>query len=459
MKFMGNGGMKAGIKTKENQGTFTFLSKAVENGNVYRIMFPVIKLSPGEEREDGTFVPSKEMGIDDEFDIQAVTLPGYKMDMDKMGTTFMPLNDYDVTDTGKVLDKGPMPSYSRISRILFDAEYKRECSKAEAEVKREAEELGNELNPVTLNESLRKLDEAYHGAKVNGKNIAPTEQQAINALRVCMFTAGVIFKLEGEVKPSIDCDIIGFSLELNGTKSTQLKTALTKAIAERREKLTAIQTKKMSGVPLTEEEMNYKHMLDVGYIEVEYAYKGTSKQEAGRAAAFNYCSEAADATCKKFPEFWAKRRDDIVGRLIYDMETMAAKNRNISMAPSPEKVRLSFLKYCTDQAVLGRYIEFEGEEGEAVKRAAADMLKIDGFRKNPSFWAKLEEAYAEGKSEDAVAIEADEEEDVTEQAVAGILKAQQENPHASMQQILESAGGEVGLNAASMQFSAEPGEL
>lgn len=461
MKFMGSGGMKAGIKTRENQGTFTFLSKAVEKDNTYRVIFPVIKLEPGEMKEDGTFVPSKEMGLDDVFDIQAVTLPGYKTDMDKMGTTFMPLDDFEQTSTGKVLDKGPMPTYSRISRILFDAEYKRECAKAELDAKREAEEMGKQVDPVTLNEKMRKLDEAYHGAKVNGVNIAPTEQQAINSLRVYLFTAGVIYKVEGEVKPAMDCDIVGFSLELNGTKCNQIKTAISKATTERRAKLTAINNKKAAGEVLTDEELNYKHMLDKGYIEVEYIYKGATKQDAGRAASFNYCSEASDASCKKFPDFWAKRSGEIYDKLIYDMETMAAKNRNISLAPSQEKVRLSFFKYCKDQAVLGKYVDFEGDAGEAVKRAAGDMLKIDGFKENQAFWAKLQEAYAEGKSDEAYAIEADDEDDATdaEQAISGILKAQQENPHASMQQILDAAGGVDALNSASMQFSAEPGEL
>lgn len=457
MKFMGTGGMKAGIKTKENQGTFTFLSQAVDKNNTYRICFPVIKKT-GSYKEDGTFVPSPEPGFDDEFDIQAITLPGYKTDLDKMGTTFFPLNDYDINEVGKVIDNGILPTYARISKILFDAEYRRECSNKEAQVAKDAADMGQQVDPVTLNTSLKEIEQAYYGAKINGQNVAPSKQQAVNPLRVCIFTAGVIWKLEGETKPSLNEDTIGFSLELNGTKATQLKTAITKAMAERKDMMEAIARKKMMGNTPTPEEENFRHMLDQGYLEVEYVYHGTSKQEAGRSAAFTYCGMESDATCKKFPDYWSKKKDEIIGKLIYDMDTMAAKNRNLSMAPTEDKVRMNFLKYCSENAVLGSYINFEGEEADAVKRAAADMLAIDGFKNNASFYQKLKDAYEEGLSEPASGVEEDEEESAASKAVSGILEEQKFNDRASLMDVLQAAGGEDGLNAAAMAFS-DPASL
>ena len=214
----------------------------------------------------------------------------------------------------------------------------------------------------------------------------------------------------------------------------------------------------MMGNTVTPEEENFRHMLDQGYLEVEYVYHGTNKQEAGRSASFTYCGMESDATCKKFPDYWSKKKDEVIGKLIYDMDTMAAKNRNLSMAPTEDKVRMNFLKYCSENAVLGSYINFEGDEADAVKRAAADMLAIDGFKNNASFYQKLKDAYEEGLSEPASGVEEDEEESAASKAVSGILEEQKSNDRASLMDVLSAAGGEDGLNAAAMAFS-DPASL
>lgn len=446
MKAMGKGGMQAGIKTKEAQGTFRMLSQEIENNNTYRCWFPVVKTS-GTEDENGVFIPNETMELSDTFDIQAVYLPGYKMDLDMMKTTFYAPDDYEELETGKTFDRGPCATYSRISRILYDARYKRDCEAKELQITADANTMGTTVNPVTLNDALIALKESYYGVKKNGINVPPNQALAIQPFKICMYTAGILTRLDKDLRPDENSDQKGFCMELNGPKTTQLVAAMTKALIERKEKLTALKLKIADGKELTEEEKNYKHCLDRGFIEVEYAYNGATKQLAGKSAAFNYCGEASDSTEYKFKEFWKKHKDSILPRLIYDVDTLMAKNNTLARSATLDKVRAAFFEYCSKEAILSAYVDLEED---AVKRSAEDILSLNVFNVNKAFTEGLQ-AIVEEKANGTTKEDLTEEETATDDAVKGVMKAIS-GGRASLEEVLNAAGGEAGLDAATAAF-------
>lgn len=360
-----------------------------------------------------------------------------------MKTTFYAPDDYDILESGKTFDRGPCATYARISRILYDARYKRDCEAAEVQMVTDAKTMGTTINPVTLNDALTVIKEKYYGVKKNGINVPPNETAAIQPFKICMYTAGILTELDKDLRPDENSDQKGFCMELNGPKTTQLLAAVSKATIERKEKLTALKIKKAEGVELTEEEKNYKHCLDRGFIEVEYAYNGATKQLAGKSAAFIYCGEASDSTEYKFKEFWKKSKNSILPRLIYDVETMMAKNNTLSRSATLDKVRAAFFEYCSKEAVLSAYVNLEDD---SVKRSAGDILSLDVFGANKAFTQRLQEI-VDSKSGVTNEEELTEEEQVADDAVQGVMKAIS-GGRTSLEEVLNAAGGEAGLDAA-----------
>lgn len=448
MKFGKFGTLEAGIAIANKQGEYPPLSRVIgdDYNRTYRLVLPVLK-QQGTFDEEGNYHESPVMLPDDQFQVIASNVVGYKADFNVFGSSMLPCKDAYPGENDKIIDPNHIGDLVPIANILYDAAYKRDCDRKETELKIEAEKMGTELNPATLKEALHKIETEYYGEKVNDVNVPPSKQRIINTMGINNYTAGKIYRLMKDGTIDKEFGLRNCIIPVSNKKSQQLILAVSKAAEERATMLNKIAVKRAANQPLTEAEENYKHMLDMGFIEVEYAYNGNSKKEAGQNANFVYCAEANDAVMTKFPNFWQEHKKDFTEGLLRDDAQIDNKNITFVKAITPAQIRAAFQKYCAENAVLGSYVDFE-EDKDRIKRSAAAMLNIIGFKQNVKFYTQLQEL---SSTSDDVPEVIDKEMEKKEEKMGSILKAREEAGRTlTIDETLAAAGGDIDALAADL---------
>lgn len=347
-------GMGIKDKQKDNQA----LSKVLELNGKYRIFCRVTE-------DNGVQTPIVAM------------VPGRSLDAKALGRVFIPIEGdlISVDEYGKFKDMSGLDAWARVARVLFDAQCAREKKAVEAEAAKAAEELGKELDPVKLNESLQKIELEYHGGKAaDGTNIVPKKRPIISSLQLKMTNQLLVVKLDAKGAPDV-ANINYAYLEISDSRARKLLSFCNDA--------------------------NY-YDPTTGILEFGLDYTGKDKQEAGRN---DYQAIAHSLSLKtQYPDIWESDILPKIEGLVQGktpQETamlMRSKNRNVSSSVSPNEVIIAFKKFAaTNTAVYGS-IDFESDD---VKRSAKDFLENGLLDGAPKIKAKMQEVYDANKKNDA----------------------------------------------------------
>lgn len=293
MKLIANSLMGA-TKVRSAQGFATPLSKAVTLGKRYRILFPV-----------------------ENDDLVIATVPGRNLDFDALGLSFVRLDDFDITETGKVTDTSVLPMYNRMARVIFDASYRQELAKAEEKAIADANALGESVEVESLAIAKQKIKEKYYGDRSDAKNIIySTLNPVISGVVLETGAEAYMIPLEGEKNTPDWGSAIPVSVPLGKTKANQLTTIL------------------KSGDYFAKGSK---------WLEVEYAYMGSDKNEAGRSAVFGGVS-SDNTLAKKFPDLW-EANHSVIDNLVRSSEAIANRNSKIASRTQVDEVAAAFKKY------------------------------------------------------------------------------------------------------------------
>lgn len=358
MKLLG-GTISEGVKVQGNQRSVTNLSKAVTPGGKYRLMFPIAAVEGGG------------------YDILAATAPVRKLDFKKLGFATMPLEDFDVTDTGKIVDKSGLGGLARISRIMLEAECATEKAKAKEEAQKEADLQNNGvIDQVALAMKFEKIEEKYHGNKEK-EGVFADVAPAIGGVNILIATECLLVPLDPARSYQPDWDKAQVvALELRSTKIGQIRTCL-----------------------------NNKANVDFegGFLEVDYDYSGsTDKKVLGRIATFQ--TVAKDQWLKNTdPVAFETKGISALSRVSRTPEQIAAKNLSLSANVQAKEVADRYLKFLSKQALVINNIDFDKEE---TKKAAKDLFEYKVGASITGFTDKVKAAaMANGDNLDAVVTE------------------------------------------------------
>ena len=350
--------LRSGKRAKDSQGSDQHLSKVVELNGKYRLFFRTWEV------EDGI------------LDIAAAMVPGRSCNLDICGTTFVPYSPemYKVEEAGQIEDLTALRSWSRISRVIFEAQCTREKKNAENEATRTAQELGQPIDQIALARALEGIELKYNGGKAaDGTNIMPTERPAISGLQQKMSTQLLAVKLLPTGEP--DWKNAKYAvLEFSNARIQELLSIL--------------------------DNPDYAYKTD-GYLEVGYDYIGADKKAAGRAAKFQGIAESV-SLAKIYPQSWEQFGKSLVAgiakadTLEATAEIMRSRNRNLKGGKGPTDVISSFKAWCAKNAAVFASINFESDN---VKFAAEDFLKENLLESVPNIKAKFETVLEEVKKE------------------------------------------------------------
>lgn len=404
---------------RDAQGYDRFLSQVLAENNTYHMFFTTVPLDETSEfAVNGRSVLGAAYG-------------GRNCDKNAVGCTFLPLTDFEQDEFGQLKDKSGMGKYARIASIFHEAMYRNAIQKADDEARKLAEDNDEPVNEVDLAAAKKKLDQEYHGDRVNDVNVPPKINPVIRGMSVFTFVSAVIVKLLPDGQPSSEKDAITrVTFTMSKTKAEQLNKAL----------------KGLRG-----------EQLERDYIEIKYAYNGATKQEAGRMATLDYVDPDSELRAK-YPNWWAVKGKVIESMMIKDLDSIAPKNQNIANPLTNNEVIINFKKWLATNRGMSSYIDFESP---TVKNAASDLLEIDAIRSMKKARIRLEEIVAEAKENEANGEEenaqANEAREFSSEEIAKMKEMQEAGTLAG---IIDAAGGmdsfgELGKDG----LSDEPGEL
>lgn len=407
------GSVGEALQIKDSQGYDQFLSQVISENNTYRLFFYTVDMP-----EDSSYAINGRS-------ILGAAYGGRNCDPKAVKCSFLPLTNFTRDEFGQLKDCSEMGKYARIASILHEAKYRYAVQQAENEAKKLAEDNGEQVDTVSLADKKRTLDQEYHGATINNVNVPPLYAPVIRGTSVFTFVSAILVKLNPDGSPAKDrAGITRIALNISKKKAQELDECLRK---------------------LSPEQLNRP------YIEVQYAYNGKDKKEAGQNAHFEYVQDDAQLS-SKYPEWWKSKGPIIEDMFIKDAEGIGTKNRNVADPLDEYEVILNFKKYIANNRALCGYMDFEAQN---VKNAAEDLLSIDTIRSLQKCKVKLDEIVAEKK---ASAVE-EEATDVAEET--GDLNSQQLEKVAEMQgagtlaDIVEAAGGMDGFGELSSEDMPE----
>lgn len=417
-----NGGvgqsLRQGMKARDRSGSDDNLSKIVELNGKYRIFFRKFLLPDPDTGE-----------LTEDSDIRTAVVPGRLCDLKMCGTAFIPYNsdmlEYNA-DTGSFKDLTNLESWTRIARVLFEAQCIREKKNAEAEAARTAKELDRPIDQMALQKALDKIELEYHGGEgADEKPIMPTKQPAFSGIKWKVSTRIAVVKLGPTGAPDWK-NAKYATYEVGKTKSELLLSLL--------------------------EKPEYCS-VSKDYLEVGYDYMGSDKKSAGQSATFQGIADNLSLESLYHDE-WEKFGKKFIEGIITATDEdsivafLRARNRSLKGGGDIKGAIESFKKWCaTNQAVFGS-INFEDE---FTSRAAADFLEshlLDGLNSVKEKMTALAEEANKKKDqpgEEGAASTAATEEKTEEPAagdgksLASIMAEQEAAEQNAMKQIAENA--------------------
>lgn len=338
------GGLKAERKARAAaMGDKTF-KEAVDLGYDYRAFFRVTKIDCGEVDEFGNPIL--------EDDLACARVPMRQGNFEKIKIANIRITDCEEDETGVVTDKSPLVGLGHICRVLHEAECKSEKAEAEERAKSTAAKLGENIDPVALSKELDNIQTKYFGKPAeNGlPAVMPTIAPLLSGHRVKILAEAVIVRLDAkDGSPVLDKTFVT-GIELNGKKCTKL--------------LECMENASYYGY-LPAEDGNG------GYIEVAFAYKGATRQEAGRGADYNPISRDVSLSTQ-FPEQFKEIKAKFLNNLVDDPELIVRRHPTSRMAKDDYNLVIEEVKkYVANHRMILTYLDFESD---AVKRTAKTFL-------------------------------------------------------------------------------------
>ena len=386
-----------GLNLKDKQKDNQALSKVLELNGKYRIFCRVTE-------DNGVNTPIVAM------------VPGRSLDAKALGRVFIPIEGdlISVDEYGKFKDMSGLDAWARMARVLFDAQCIREKKAVEAEAKRAAEDLGQEINSADLSKSLEKIELEYHGGKAaDGTNILPKKRPIISGLQLKMTNQLLVVKLDAKGAPDV-ANINYAFLEISDSRAKKLLSFCN--------------------------DVNY-YDPTTGVLEFGLDYSGKDKQEAGRN---DYTPIAHSLSLKtQYPEVWEKDILPKVEGLVKGnspLETarlMRSKNRSVSTSVSPSEVITAFKKWASTNTAVYGSIDWESED---VKRSAKDFLDNGLLEAAPKVKEKML-ALAESMKKDVTMEEgAADIAEVNDDKVAETIKNVEQSDAATLTEMMAQVG-------------------
>ena len=353
-----NGGLKGTVTLRNKQGKRQMLNKKMVLGTEYRLFFPTCRLENGER------------------DIIAATVPGRKLNFDKLGVSFVRLDDYDLDDNGNITDLTGLVPYSKVTRVIHSAEAASMIEKAKKDAVEEADKLGVEVDKTALQFKIKEINDTYFGDRnAKPQPIYATQTAMIGGIIFESYTECLCVPLDKNGAPDWkEAEVVGF--QLSGKKAKKLLQLV-----------------------------NSPDYCYADYLECGWSWKGATKQEAGRDADLQGIAVALSLK-EKFPELWAaneSKLDDIAT----DPEVMAGKNLTLSSKTTPKEVIELFKKYMSAHRALIASIDYEDDFTKSVAQDILNSGIVDSSEKYKAILRNIvAEATGNGTATESPALDA-----------------------------------------------------
>lgn len=329
------GGLRGASALKESTKSYAKAKDIIKLGQNHRLIFKLNK------DEEGNYVN----------DIVAAFMWGRKLDNDIFKRSFFPLRNCEMGSNNKPIDNSGLAAWQRISRCIFDTQAKLEKEDAANEAERVAEKTGEPIDKTDLAEKCKKIDIAYYGDPDATPQVYATKQVAIG--RMDMLIAGECWAIPIKEDGSPDWKGSGIiSIDLGSNK--------------KREQLFSLL-----------DNADYCRVGD-GYLEVGYDYRGTSRVEAGRNAAYQGIAQSLSLAVK-FPTEWEANKDKL-NRLADTGEDIKSKNFQMSADISANDIITKLKHWLSTKKLILPSIDVTADN---TKYCVEDLLEsglVDGMK-------------------------------------------------------------------------------
>lgn len=344
--------LSEGTRVEAAQRNLNNLSQAVDLGGSYRLFLPITKTSSGEA------------------DLRITQGLGRKLNAKSIKKIFVGIDEFSTNTGGRFVDDTVLPAWKRITDVLYDAMCRRAIEQVKAEAQRDADESGEPIDSVALNQKITQINVAYYGNRDVTPAVYATENKLMDALKVVSATEALLVPLKAGGEPNFG-KAERVAIELNVKKRNSIMGLL--------------------------KDKNFCDPED-NYLEVQYSYVGSNKREAGQSASFNGVSKEISLKAK-YPTLWVAEAPSLLGSISPDAETMMAANPLFASAATVEETVLAIRKFAANNKVLWTYVDFESD---TAKRSAADIVEFGVCDKSPRIKEKFLAIIPEKTSEEDV---------------------------------------------------------
>ena len=366
------GTLRAGRRVKQAQIGIRGLSSAVVLGTKYRLFFPT-------------------NGVDDVIIAQ---LPGRKFDYDATGIAFCPLPEdaFTTNASGKVRETSVLRDWDKILKVIHQADCDKEKADAEREAARIADEGGEPIDTIALNQKLHEIELSYFGDNnAKPQKIYATKKPVMEYAKPLMATEAWLVPLGDNGEPKFEvAERVSVPLESNKRIDSLFNL------------------------------LDNKDYFSEGeeFLEVGYDYVGASKKEAGQNATFYGIAKDLKLE-NKYSDLWKANAKEGLERIAKTSEEVMDANMSMSASTTIEECVDTLKKYVSKKRATLLHINVESDD---TKAAAKFMLDNNLCEKVPNIARKLLEIVESTVNPDA----ADESEgmDLTKEEFEAVNRAE-----------------------------------
>lgn len=371
---------------KNSQGTVRRLSKVLTLGKDYR-MFARVTATPNGE-----------------CDILAASVPGREADYDKLKASFVRIDDFDVTESNKIIDNSGLIPIARIARVFFEAEYAAAIEDAKELAEKDRKARGKAtIDEIALAAAIKKIDVEYHGDNEANPKVYPTKKPLIGSVVTPIATEVLIIPLKDDETPDF-ANMVSASLDISGKRYANITSIINNK--------------------------NYCNP-ESGYVEIGFSWKGKDNKEAGTNINFQGISKDL-ALATMYPDAWNANVETILSRLPKTAENIAARNSTMSSRTTPKEITETIKKYMLGHPLILTHINCEDDSVKSIAKEILDFGVVDDI---PSVQGQLLALLEAGETSQEVAPEAS---DMLEGVQLDALKNAE-----TVGQIASAVGGDI----------------